>query len=100
MRESSYSTSLYQLHTQFLNVSYGCYLTNKPVRCQNVVQLSIAQNVDQAWVKRIENRSHGNAIAEVNLKQIKAKLAGLLEEEESKADTSRRNCRITGFKFA
>ena len=53
----------------------------------------------QKWVKRIENRSHGNAIAEVNLKQIKAKLAGLLEEEEAKADTSRRNCRITGFKF-
>ena len=59
----------------------------------------------QKWVKRIENHSHGNAIAEVNLKQIKAELAGLLEEEEeeAKADTSRRlllhNCRITGFKF-
>ena len=57
----------------------------------------------QKWVKRIENHSHGNAIAEVNLKQIKAELAGLLEEEEAKANTSRRlllhNCRITGFKF-
>jgi hypothetical protein len=57
----------------------------------------------QKWVKRIENHSHGNAIAEVNLKQIKAELAGLLEEE-AKANTSRRlllhNCRITGFKFA
>jgi hypothetical protein len=44
---------------------------------------------------------HGNAIAEVNIKQLKAELAELLEE--AKADALRRlplySCRITGFKF-
>jgi hypothetical protein len=46
---------------------------------------------------RIENHSHGNAIAEV--KQIKQELAELLEEE-AKADALRRlplySCRIIG----
>ena len=59
-------------------------------------------DVLQKQIKWIENHSHGNAIAEVNIKQIKQELAELLEEE-AKADTLRRlplySCRITGFKF-
>jgi hypothetical protein len=58
----------------------------------------------QKRVKWIENHSHGNsnAIAEVNLKQLKAELADLLEEE-AKVNALRclplYSCRITGFKF-
>ena len=61
----------------------------------------------QKQIKWIENHIHGsdsNNAKTYDLKQIKAELAGLLEEEEAKANTSRRlllhNCRITGFKFA
>ena len=46
-------------------------------------------DVLQKQIKWIENHSHGNAIADVNLKQIKQELAELLQEE-AKVDALRR----------
>ena len=62
-------------------------LTAKPI----AIKLMLCKN-------RIENHSHGNAIAEV--KQIKQELAELLEED-AKVDKLRRlplySCSITGI---
>ena len=55
----------------------------------------------QKQIKWIEDHSHGNN-ANANIKELKAELTELLEEE-AKADTLRclplYSCRITGFKF-
>jgi hypothetical protein len=55
----------------------------------------------QKQIKWIENHSLGSK-ADANIKQLKAELAELLEEE-AQADALRRlplyNCRITGWKF-
>jgi hypothetical protein len=52
-------------------------------------QRSQAIDALQKQIKWIENHSHGNAIADVNLKQIKQELAELLQEE-AKVDALRR----------
>src|SRR5919202_578120 len=56
----------------------------------------------QKQIKWIEDHSHGNAKTDANIKELKAELADLLEEE-AKADSLMclplYSCKITGFRF-
>ena len=56
----------------------------------------------QKQIKWIEDHSHGNPKTDANIKELKAELADLLEEE-AKADSLMclplYSCKITGFRF-